>query len=447
MGEGVELDLWKEGTLKFLLVPAGLLLLAAVVIFSGVLLTVPASAIDLYYYAAFGMGGLLAWRFHSGRVLFALFTLLLAGRALQFFAGQKLPHVGPGRMAFEVISFLLPLNLLVLAFLRERGLGISVAGPRLIAIFVQSVIVAVLCRPGQATTTRPSAGAVVHSQWFGWTPIPRLSLLVFGIAAVALLMRALLTRKPVEIAFFWSLPAVFLAFHFGGVGRLPTGYIATAGLFLLVAMVETSYSMAYHDELTTLPARRAFNEALAALEGHYALAIVDVDHFKQFNDTYGHETGDQVLRMVAGQLARVTGGGKAFRCGGEEFAIVFPEKAVKDIQENLELLREAIAGSVFRVRLQERRLTPREEPDRRQSQSKKKRSSSAQKPPLQGMQGLSVTVSIGVAEPGARNREVDQVIAAADRALYRAKAKGRNRVEIASSARMRLLRKPRQSIA
>jgi len=442
------LDLWREGTLKFLLIPGGLLLLAAGVIFSGVLLSVPASAVDLYYYAVFAMGGLLAWRFHSGRVLFALFTLLLAGRALQFFSGPKLPHLGPGRTAFEVISFLLPLNLLVLAFLRERGLGISVAGPRLVAIFVQSVVVAALCRPGPATATHPLAGAVAHSQWSGWTPIPRLSLLVFGVAAVALLIRALLTRKPVEIGFFWSSTAVFLAFHFGGAGRVPTGYMATAGLFLLVAMVETSYSMAYHDELTTLPARRAFNEAVAALEGHYALAIVDVDHFKQFNDTYGHDTGDQVLRMVAGQLARVTGGGKAFRCGGEEFAIVFPEKSAKDVQEHLELLRESVAGSAFRMRVQERRLTPREEPDRRQPKGRKRRSSSVQKSPLQqGVQGLSVTVSIGVAEPGVRNREVDQVIAAADRALYRAKAKGRNRVEVASSSRMRLLRKPKQSIA
>lgn len=441
------MDFWREGTLKFLLVPGGLLLLAAIVIFSGSLGTVPASVIDLYYYAVFGMGVLLAWRFHSGRVLFALLTLLLAERALLFFSGPKLPHLGPGRIAFETLSFLLPLNFLVLGFLRERGLGISVAVPRLTAIFVQSVVVAVLCRPGQLPAG-PLATAAAHSRWLGWTTIPRLSLLIFLAASAALLIRALLIRKPVEIGFFWSLVAAFLAFHLGGVGRVPTAYMATAGLFLLVAMVETSYSMAYSDELTTLPARRAFNEALAALEGHYALAIVDVDHFKQFNDTYGHDTGDQVLRMVAGQLARVTGGGKAFRCGGEEFAIIFPERSVKDVVENLEILRESIAASVFRVRLQERRLAPREDPDRRQKQSRKSRSSVVQRNlPSQGLQGLSVTVSLGVAEPGARNREVDQVIAAADKALYRAKAKGRNRVEIASPPRMRLLRKSKQSIA
>jgi GGDEF domain-containing protein len=178
------------------------------------------------------------------------------------------------------------------------------------------------------------------------------------------------------------------------------------------------------------------------------VAIVDIDHFKQFNDAYGHDTGDQVLRMVAAQLARVTGGGKAFRCGGEEFAIVFADKSAKDVLEHLERLRSSIEGSVFRVRCQERRLAPRQNPDRRQSQTRKRRSSSVQKTFAGGAeQGLSVTVSIGVAEPGARNREVDQVIAAADKALYRAKAMGRNRVEIAGSSRIRLLRKSKQSIA
>ena len=62
--------------------------------------------------------------------------------------------------------------------------------------------------------------------------------------------------------------------------------------------------MAYHDELTGLPGRRALNEALLRVGSRYAVAMVDVDHFKHFNDAYGHEVGDQVLRMVAAQLDR-----------------------------------------------------------------------------------------------------------------------------------------------
>ena len=66
--------------------------------------------------------------------------------------------------------------------------------------------------------------------------------------------------------------------------------------------------MVYQDELTALPARRAFNDAVLHLQNNYTVAVVDIDHFKKFNDNYGHDIGDQVLRMVAGKLARVSGG-------------------------------------------------------------------------------------------------------------------------------------------
>ena len=78
---------------------------------------------------------------------------------------------------------------------------------------------------------------------------------------------------------------------------------AASGAVLLIALLETSYKMAYHDELTQLPSRRALNEALLKLPDWYTVAMVDVDHFKKFNDTYGHAAGDQALRLVASRLA------------------------------------------------------------------------------------------------------------------------------------------------
>ena len=124
-------------------------------------------------------------------------------------------------------------------------------------------------------------------------------------------------------------------------------------------MVENSYVLAYHDELTSLPARRAFNEALLGLQKPYTIGVVDIDHFKKFNDTYGHETGDQVLRMVAAKLARVSGGGQAFRVGGEEFAILFSGESLPEALPHLEILRMEIEASAFRVRGgQERRTVP-----------------------------------------------------------------------------------------
>src|SRR5207302_1408861 len=90
---------------------------------------------------------------------------------------------------------------------------------------------------------------------------------------------------------------------------------------LTAALVEASYHMAYQDSLTGLPARRALNEALLRLGGHYSVAMIDVDHFKRINDRHGHDVGDQVLRIIAAKLAQVPGGGKAYRYGGEEFAV------------------------------------------------------------------------------------------------------------------------------
>jgi PleD family two-component response regulator len=145
-------------------------------------------------------------------------------------------------------------------------------------------------------------------------------------------------------------------------------------------------------------------------------------------------------------LARVTGGGKAFRCGGEEFAILFEGRSAKDAVDDLELLRRVIESSRFRVRGQtERRRLPRQdEQDRRKPVPRTPRAQSGFGV-TQAVADLSVTVSIGVAEPSTRLREVDQVIQAADKALYRAKANGRNRVELASAARVRAIRAKKAS--
>jgi diguanylate cyclase (GGDEF)-like protein len=167
--------------------------------------------------------------------------------------------------------------------------------------------------------------------------------------------------------------------------------------------------MAYLDELTQLPSRRALNEAMLKMGDSYTLAMVDVDHFKQFNDTYGHETGDQVLQMISSRLADVTGGGKAFRYGGEEFAVMFPNKTMDQAYPSLETLRKSVEESAFRVR----------DVDRRQRGKKKTRSRN-------GKKEVTVTVSIGAASSNGDKMAADQVLAAADKALYRAKKNGRN---------------------
>jgi diguanylate cyclase (GGDEF)-like protein len=431
------MDLWNQATLKSLVVPGAVLLLASVVLLGGGFLPVSASAIDLCYSAVFAAGILLAWRFHSSRVLFALVFLWVAHRAVEFFSGGRLASSGPGRIAFEAVAFLLPLNFVILSFIRERGLAISAIASRLAILFVESVFMALICRPGELTGPGVFHFSFVSRHALAWTRIPQPAWLAFFLAFGVLLVRFLLYRKPVESGLLWSLAAVLFSLQVGGVGKISSAYAATAGLILVSSIIENSYVLAYHDELTGLPSRRAYNEALLRLEEPYAVAVVDIDHFKKFNDTYGHDTGDQVLRMVAGRLAQVGGGGRAFRVGGEEFSILFVGRMMKDVVEHLEILRGMVAASKFRVRgVEDRRRSPVRVADRRVAARGKTRRS--RRVPVERGEGmLSVTISIGAAEPNAKLRDAEQVIGAADKALYKAKNAGRNRVEIASSARPR----------
>ena len=213
-----------------------------------------------------------------------------------------------------------------------------------------------------------------------------------------------------------------------------SAYFATAGLIMACSMIENSYVLVYQDELTSLPARRAFNDALLRLQDRYTVAVVDIDHFKKFNDTYGHETGDQVLRMVAGKLARVSGGGEAFRVGGEEFTILFSGESLRDVIPHLEILRMEIEASTFRIRGAEDRRAAAHGADRRKAVRSRRSITREKRLPASGGE-LSVTVSVGAAESNVHTRHPEQVIQTADKALYRAKRAGRNRVEAAASER------------
>jgi diguanylate cyclase (GGDEF)-like protein len=426
----------RDGLLKSLVLPGGLLLgLTAGLVPSGALRN-SGMAIDFCYYSAFGVGLLLAWRFHSSRVVAALIVLFLGHHAVEFFAQGHVPLTGPGLTALEAVSFLVPINFVLLAIDRERGFGMAITAPRLALLFVESVFVAILCRPAPAAGSRLFHGAIFGRSWSAWTPIPQISLVVV-LAVLAFLIGRVVSRpKPVENGLAWALLALFLALNTGGVGLAARAYVASAAIILVVSIIETSYAMAYRDELTGLPSRRAFNDAAVQLEAPYAVAGVDIDHFKSVNDSYGHDTGDEVLSMVASNLARVTGGGQAFRVGGEEFVILFPGKSTGEVIEHLEILRQLIEENPFRLRGADRRANQRGS-DRRSSGRKKSSRSKAKA----SRGALHVTVSIGVASPPDEGMPWEEVLKLADQALYAAKRGGRNRVEAAGAAPKRSKRK------
>jgi diguanylate cyclase (GGDEF)-like protein/PAS domain S-box-containing protein len=161
-------------------------------------------------------------------------------------------------------------------------------------------------------------------------------------------------------------------------------------------------ALATLDGLTGLKNRRAFEERLVdeltrakRSARPITLLLLDIDHFKAFNDSFGHPRGDEVLRLVARQLSRsIRDSDFAARYGGEEFAIILPDTDRDGAMQMGERLREAIQGATWRER--------------------------------------DITVSVGAAIAAHSGTTVEALVDQADRALYRSKQFGRNRVTLAA---------------
>jgi len=398
-----------------LIVPGGLVLLvSALAMESRMPQGMAASFWHYYPYIIFGVGLLLSAVFNCSRLFFALLVVALSDRALLWLV-PRLSSAGIYQTIFDAIALLLPLNLLAFSFMRDRGI-ISSPGRRRVAFIAAQVVfvgLIVLIHPLQVRAAGLMQGEIIPKGYSEWSHLSQPALLAFILAGIVMLVYLLDRRRPVESGLFWALVTAFIALNAGGASHLSSVYFASGGLILGIAVLETSYTMAYHDELTQLPSRRALNQALLKVGDAYAVAMVDVDHFKQFNDTYGHETGDQVLQMIASRLADVTGGGKAFRYGGEEFAVIFANKSVDEAYSSLETLRKKIEATPFKVRDAERR-------------ERRKKAKKRQVPRLHAKKRVRVTVSIGAASCDGEGRPADEVLQAADKALYRAKNSGRN---------------------
>ncbi len=178
-------------------------------------------------------------------------------------------------------------------------------------------------------------------------------------------------------------------------------FFVTSTVLLLLNVLYKAYSMAYLDELTKIPSRRMLREDLMKIGNKYTLAMIDIDFFKKFNDTYGHDIGDDVLKLVARCLEKVTGGGKAYRYGGEEFTIVFPKKGMDEVMPHLEELRKRVSKEMYLYKTKNTK-------------------------GIVSTKSLSVTISIGIAESKDSKERSEAVLKAADKALYKAKQKGRN---------------------
>src|SRR5258706_9865 len=341
----------------FLLVPE-----APILVGVALLVTLPGlrpaanGLVDVYPYTVLAAALLLGFRFNRSRLVFTVALLALTQYVLD--AGLATPEQ---RLFFHATTFLLPLNLGLVALLPERGTLTTRGLVRWVLIAVQVITVAFLAKSFPAQATAVLRTRFLPSVLSDWTPLAQPALVAFlGMGAVLVLAWLREPQAPVR-GYAYALIAAFLGLTWKAVGPGQEMWIATAGLVLVVAVVEASYLMAYRDGLTNLAGRRALNEALPRLSGQFTVAMVDVDHFKRFNDTYGHDAGDHVLRLVAARLAQAPGGATAYRYGGEEFARAFPGKSAEECLPHLAERRAKVQSS--RLIIRQRWLPPGTRPD------------------------------------------------------------------------------------
>jgi diguanylate cyclase (GGDEF)-like protein len=376
----------------------------------------PASLAGLRVYGVYlllALGMLVSLAFRRGRVLFALLALALAYFGHRVFLQHGLDGL-PAHAVFAALCIFVPLDLGILSLLRERGTFNRHGLRRFAVVLAQVLFTAWVVYRGSAAIVAPFYVPLFEIKLLAQSPLPQAGLAAIALGLLAALAAWFVRRLPIDLGFAGAIAAFAIAAANAAAHDVYAAFIAAGALILTVAVLQDTFRMAFRDELTTLPSRRAFNENLAGLGRHYTLAMIDVDHFKKINDVHGHDTGDQVLKMVAVHLAQTGGGSSAYRYGGEEFAVLFPGKGMRDALPYLEALRKNIADYQMAMRSS----------DRAGAGKAAKKNGGANR----AGKTVSVTISIGVAERNERLLTPEDVLQAADKALYRAKRGGRNRI-------------------
>ncbi|EHP29795.1 diguanylate cyclase (GGDEF domain) [Sulfurimonas gotlandica GD1] len=316
--------------------------------------------------------------------------LILIYLGFEYFSAKK------ATLLFLYVSMFYPIHLLIFLVLKERGL-FSFWGILKIGFFILEIaIVLYLIYYPNETLQNYLKIKLFAANFY---PLKDVSIAIgifvlFVMSALVMFGRYLLYST----TFLNLLVAFYLALFFLKTTHATEVAFLSFSIIIFILLIRESYRLAFYDELTALPGRRALVEDMAKLGRKYSLAMCDIDFFKKFNDTYGHDTGDEVLKMVASKFSEVSGGGKAYRYGGEEFVILFPSKESEESFVHVDALRQNIASTPFSVR---------------NKQSTKK---------------IFINVSAGITQYTTKDKDPFAVMKRADNALYKAKKAGRNQV-------------------
>jgi diguanylate cyclase (GGDEF)-like protein len=362
-------------------------------------------------YVCLLIAAIIAWLFGRSRLVYACLLLLLIAANKELILTPELLEVRYSGILFG-FAFLL--------YSRDKGfsaLNLCFSLAVLLMLFVLSWLVIPSLQLASHTLLTS-----ISSLLFQLSPDIRTLITPFNSVLLILglllgLLRLFLKTDNTHNALYFALAlSAFMHIYNDAKFGLIT-IVSLAGLFCY-SVLKDSFTMAFNDELTGIPSRRALTQYVQTLGRKYTVVMSDIDHFKKFNDIYGHDVGDEVLKLVASKLDKVTGGGKTFRFGGEEFIIVFPRKTSAEVIPFIELVRHTIADYDIALRAKPRLTKP------KMSSSKKAPAKKSDKEQI-----AKVTTSFGVAQRTKAHSDFANVMKQADVALYAAKKNGRNCVK------------------
>lgn len=321
----------------------------------------------------------------------------------------------PAAQIFYLLNLWLPCLLFGFAFMPEQNcrqpLGIAA-----IALTPAAAVVVARLLAFDRDLFLTSAQQALESALFG-SHLSAVSSLLYVVAFAVSIGLCIYRQKPLESSLLGCTLMSYVTFDWIQLSNISAFMFSGIGVLLCINLTGSLLSIGYRDELTQIGNRRALKQSAKTLRGSYSIAMVDADYFKKINDQYGHDLGDQALRVIAGLLRRSADGGKAFRYGGEEFCLLFKGKSREEVIETLENIRQDIANYDMVIRDKKHRPKASKQGERRRGASRRNGD-------------LRLTVSIGVAS-GDNSGQFEQVLKSADKALYRAKACGRNQVQAA----------------
>ncbi|MDN3628451.1 GGDEF domain-containing protein [Vibrio lentus] len=364
-------------------------------------------------YILLSVAVLLCHTFRQGRMAMVSLTMLVAYFIIQVRLQTPL-NTGTTLLELSLLAALVPVTCLLVYAFPDNGVNSK-------SMFLYALVVVLFMVWAQLIVSHFHAGG--FESWSegvlftvrDFSKLPFIlvlySLCLLGLTSILVLVY----NRSIDVVVYSAILLSSSTFIFFDIQYISSTMFSLSGILIIVYVMSASHDMAFNDQLTNIPGRHALEVDMKHLGRKYSMAMVDIDHFKKFNDTYGHDIGDDVLKLVARILRETTGGAKAYRYGGEEFTIIFKGKNTEQVKEHLQVLISEIQNYDMIIR------NTHDRPDDHEV-GMQKRGKNGKPTKI-----VNVTVSIGLSD-STTTKQPEEVLKLADNALYKAKETGRNKL-------------------